>query len=173
MEYKNELERVTTALPSTSEKLCETSANADKQLSDVKNLELRAMIADQTVEEMEEQLDLALNMSSSTNQKADEMLKKLEVKEKELKRVESRANTVQNHLDTLNQKQKTADKKMNGQQFSLEDRIQRERRYKKEIALLQARLAETEARKERDVDILKVLKNHVDIKIKRAASKKK
>ena len=39
------------------------------QSSEVKNLELRAMIADQTVEEMEEQLELALNMSSSTNQK--------------------------------------------------------------------------------------------------------
>lgn len=171
MELKNELERVNTALPTTSDNLVEISANADKQLSDLKNLELRAMIADQTVEELEEQLDLALTMTASTNQRADEMQRKLEIREQELKRAQSRDNTVLNHLNALNDKLKASDKKMNGQQYSLEDRVQRERKYKKEIGLLQARLAEAEGRKERDVDALRVLKNHVDIRIKRAASK--
>eukprot|EP00088_Acartia_fossae_P039769 TRINITY_DN41394_c0_g1_i1.p1 TRINITY_DN41394_c0_g1~~TRINITY_DN41394_c0_g1_i1.p1 ORF type:complete len:310 (-),score=114.98 TRINITY_DN41394_c0_g1_i1:194-1090(-) len=172
-ELKNELERVHAALPATSEKLCETSANADKQLSDVKNLELRAMIADQTVEEMEEQLELAVNMAATTNHKAEEMLRKLEMREAELKKAESRANTVQNHLDSINDKLRASDKKMNAQQFNLEERVQRERKYKKELALLQARITETEARKERDVEALKVLKHHVDLRIKKAAKAKK
>jgi hypothetical protein len=35
----------------------------------VKKLEIRAMLADQTIEEMEEQLEQAANMAATTNQK--------------------------------------------------------------------------------------------------------
>ena len=35
----------------------------------VKKLVIRAMLADQTIEEMEEQLDQAANMAMTTNQK--------------------------------------------------------------------------------------------------------
>merc|ERR1719400_615338 len=110
MELKNELERVNTELPSTSDKLCETSALADNQLKDVKNLELRAMIADQTIEELEEQLHLALTMSTTTNHKADEMQRKLEIREAELVKAKKRADSVQTHLDHLHEKLRAADR---------------------------------------------------------------
>jgi len=172
MALKAELERVSAALPSTSENLCTASEHADKELGEVKKLEIRAMLADQTIEEMEQQLELAHSMAVSTNHKADEMLKKLEVREVELKRAQEKADRAQNKLDALNEKLRTSDRKMAGLQYSLEDRGGREKKLKKQIQLLQARLNEANVREHREMDILKIMKQNISIRINRAANSK-
>ena len=61
-----QLERVLTALPDTQNKLAAASERADLVLGDVKKLEIRSMLTDQTVEEMEQALCDAHNMSANT-----------------------------------------------------------------------------------------------------------
>ena len=61
-----QLERVLTALPDTQTQLAVASERADLVLGDVKKLEIRSMLTDQTVEEMEQALSDAHNMSANT-----------------------------------------------------------------------------------------------------------
>ena len=61
-----QLERVLTALPDTQTQLAVASEKADLVLGDVKKLEIRSMLTDQTVEEMEQALSDAHNMSANT-----------------------------------------------------------------------------------------------------------
>ena len=49
--------------------MCAASERADQQLAAVKKLEIRAMLTDQTIEEMETQLYEAHNMTATTGQK--------------------------------------------------------------------------------------------------------
>ena len=55
-----------TALPDTQTQLAVASEKADLVLGDVKKLEIRSMLTDQTVEEMEQALSDAHNMSANT-----------------------------------------------------------------------------------------------------------
>ena len=48
-----QLERVVTALPETQSQLAAASERADLVLATVKQLEIRSMLTDQTLEEME------------------------------------------------------------------------------------------------------------------------
>ena len=58
-----------TALPDTQTQLAVASERADLVLGDVKKLEIRSMLTDQTVEEMEQALSDAHNMSANTASK--------------------------------------------------------------------------------------------------------
>ena len=53
-----QLERVNAALPASQAQLAAASERADAQLAEVKRLEIRAMLTDQTIEEMEQQVFL-------------------------------------------------------------------------------------------------------------------
>ena len=55
-----------TALPDTQAQLGVASERADLVLGDVKKLEIRSMLTDQTLEEMEQALCDAHNMSANT-----------------------------------------------------------------------------------------------------------
>ncbi|XP_023336176.1 coiled-coil domain-containing protein 102A [Eurytemora carolleeae] len=168
MALQSELERVGISFPETSENLCTASQHADKELSEVKKLEIRAMLADQTIEEMEQQLDLAHNMAFSTNIKADEMSRKLEIRQIELRQAADRAAAAQSRLDSVNEKLKNMDRKMNCLQYSLEDKGQMERKMKKQTLLIQARLDDTEGRLEREMDALRKIKQSIDLRAARA-----
>ena len=69
-----QLERVLTALPDTQTQLAVASERADLVLGDVKKLEIRSMLTDQTVEEMEQALSDAHNMSANTAAKVRAIL---------------------------------------------------------------------------------------------------
>ena len=51
--FASQLERVVTALPETQSQLAAASERADLVLATVKQLEIRSMLTDQTLEEME------------------------------------------------------------------------------------------------------------------------
>jgi len=172
MALKSEVERVSAALPDTSDKLCKASEHADKELGEVKKLEIRAMLADQTIEEMEQQLKLAQSMSNSTNHKVDEMLRKIDVRESELKRAEEQAMNVQLKLEGVQDKLRVADRKMAGLQYALEDKSGREHKLKRQIQLLQARLQEAKNREGREVDALNKMKQNINIRIAQASKTK-
>ena len=101
-----------TALPQTQAELSAASERADLQLSEVKKLEIRAMLTDQTIEEMEGQLYDAHNMSATTSQKAEDMTKKLQVRTKELGKAQDRAEQASQKLDTVNENLRKADIKV-------------------------------------------------------------
>jgi len=163
MQLKAEVERVTAALPATQAMLCSASERADRQLSEVKKLEIRAMLTDQTIEEMEQQLADAHNMSGTTLAKAEDMAKKLSLRTVELGRGEDRAEAASVRLDTVNGELRQADRKMAGLQFSLEERSHIEAKYKKQLVSLQKKLANAEQRSGRDEEALNKLKERMEI----------
>ena len=101
-----------TALPITQANLATASQHADEVLSEVKKLEIRAMLTDQTIEEMEAQLYEAHNMSTNTSQKAEDMSKKLQVRTKELGRGQDRAEQATSKLEQVTEKLRKADIKV-------------------------------------------------------------
>ena len=107
-----QVERVLTALPSTQASLASASQQADEVLSEVKKLEIRAMLTDQTIEEMEAQLYEAHNMSANTAQKAEDMARKLQVRSKELGRAQDRAEQATSKLEQVTNKLRAADIKV-------------------------------------------------------------
>jgi len=168
MTLKAELERVGEALPNTLQTLCSASEVADKELGDLKQLEIRAMLADQTIEEMEEQLHLANNMAHSSTINREEIARKLEVRDVDLRRATQRANRAQEKLESVTEKLRIADRKMASLQYRLEDRGATENKYKKQLCTLQARVKDAEVRLEREVNALNQMKNFIDIRISRA-----
>ena len=107
-----QVERVLTALPSTQASLASASQQADEVLSEVKKLEIRAMLTDQTIEEMEAQLYEAHNMSANTAQKAEDMTRKLQVRTKEMGRAQDRAEQASSKLEQVTNKLRAADIKV-------------------------------------------------------------
>ena len=107
-----QVERVLTALPSTQASLASASQQADEVLSEVKKLEIRAMLTDQTIEEMEAQLYDAHNMSANTAQKAEDMTRKLQVRTKEMGRAQDRAEQASSKLEQVTNKLRAADIKV-------------------------------------------------------------
>jgi len=168
MTLKAELERVGEALPSTLQSLCTASESADKELGELKQLEIRAMLADQTIEEMEEQLNLANSMAHSSTINREELIRKLEIREIELKKATERANSAQDKLDNVKENLRTSDRKMANLQYRLEDRAAVQHKYKKQISLLQARVKDAEVRLEREVGCLNNIRKTVNHRISRA-----
>ena len=101
-----------TALPQTQAQLCSASEKADQQLSHVKKLEIRAMLTDQTIEEMEGQLYDAHNMSTTTSHKAEDMGKKLQIRMKELARAQERGDKAASKLEAVNENLRKVDIKV-------------------------------------------------------------
>jgi len=163
MQLKSEVDRVLTALPQTQAQLCAASERADQQLSEVKKLEIRAMLTDQTIEEMEGQLYDAHNMSGTTSQKAEDMTKKLQVRSKELGKAQDRAEQASQKLETVNENLRKADIKMASLQFNLEDRSRTEGRYKKQIQNIQAKINNADQRFARDEEALLKLKSRMEM----------
>ena len=69
----------------------------------------RAMLADQTLEEMEAALSDAHNMSGNTAGKAEDMARKLSVRTKELARAQDRAEQAHNKLESVTERLRKAD----------------------------------------------------------------
>ena len=112
-----QMEKVLTALPITQANLATASQQADEFLSEVKKLEIRAMLTDQTIEEMEAQLYEAHNMSATTAQKAEDMSRKLQVRSKELGRAQDRAEQATSRLETVVENLRRADIKVRPNTF--------------------------------------------------------
>jgi len=163
MQLKTELEAVTAALPAKQAELTAASERADKQLAEVKRLEIRAMLTDQTIEEMEQQLYDAHNMSSTTSQRAEETARKLGQRTRELGLAETRSEEVTSKLDIVNGNLKAVDRKMAGIQFSLEDKVSQEKKYRKQISSLQEKIANAEQRSGRDEEQLGKLKERMEM----------
>jgi len=163
MQLKSEVERVLTAFPQTQTQLCSASERADLQLSEVKKLEIRAMLTDQTIEEMEGQLYDAHNMSSTTAQKAEDMTKKLQVRTKELARAQDRAEQATQKLETVNENLRKADIKMASLQFNLEDCSRRDGKYKRQLQTVQAKVNNADQRFARDEEALLKLKGRMEM----------
>ena len=78
-------------------------------LSNIVYYHIRAMLADQTLEEMETALSDAHTMSVNTAAKAEEMSRKLSVRSKELSRAQDRAEQATNKLETVTERLRKAD----------------------------------------------------------------
>jgi len=160
---QTEVGRVHAQLPATSASLCAASERADQQLAEVKKLELGAMLTDQAIEEMEQHLHDAHNMTVTTEQKWEDMSRKLIVRGKELERTVDRADKAVVKLDDVTHKLKQADRKMSGLQFHMEDTLHKESKYKKHVFNLKLQLQNAEQRSTREEDNLNKLKQRMEI----------
>jgi len=163
MNLTSELERANEESVSTQNNLCVMSEQADAKLGQVKQLEIRAMLADQTIEELEEQLNHAKNITITTNQKTDEVNRRLEVRLKSLTGSESLASQASSNLEHLTDKLRKLDQQMNGLHYNLETKKSGESKYRKKLAHLQAQEKNTELRIQREMDSLRKIQQIVGV----------
>jgi len=171
---QTEVTRVHALLPATSASLCAASERADQQLAEVKKLELTAMLTDQAIEEMEQHLHDAHNMTVTTEQKYEDMSRKLVVRSKDLEKTIDRADKAKVKLEDIQHSLKQADRKMAGLQFHMEDTLHKEGKYKKHVHNIKLQLQNAEQRSTREEDNLQRLKQRMEIiELRRQAKEEK
>jgi len=158
---KSEIDRVNNVLPKTAQNLCIASEKADNQLKSVKKLEVRAMLADQTIEEMEQQLSIAETMTEKTNSEVTEMQKKLEARNFELLEAQKNAEKTEKKVQLTKQVLNTADVKMANIQDSLEEKSNKDSKYRQRLTLLKDQILENNKREKREMKYLINLKKRI------------
>jgi len=154
MALKAELERVSAALPASQAEVAAASERADLQLAEVKRLEIRAMLTDQTLEEMEQQVGEARSMATNTGTLAEDTARQLGVRTRELGHTRDREAAAASKLGSVQDSLRQVDRKMAGIQYTLEERAHQEARYRKQIAGLKERVSHAEKRSGREEDSL-------------------
>jgi len=154
MALKAELERVSAALPASQAEVAAASERADLQLAEVKRLEIRAMLTDQTLEEMEQQVGEARSMATNTGTLAEDTARQLGVRTRELGHTRDREAASASKLGSVQDSLRQVDRKMAGIQYTLEERAHQEARYRKQIAGLKERVSHAEKRSGREEDTL-------------------
>lgn len=162
MALKAELERVSAALPASQAQVAAASERADQQLAEVKRLEIRAMLTDQTIEEMEQQVGEARSMATNTGALAEDTARQLAVRTRELGHARDREAAAASKLCSVQESLRQVDRKMAGIQYSLEERAHQEARSRKQIAGLKERVRHAEERSGREEDTLGRLKARME-----------
>jgi len=133
-------------LCSTITKLALTSKSADNVLKAVKSVESICMNNEVTLEELDKGLRTTLKMAMDSEQKLDELTRKLGVQEAELKRGVERAELAEKKLKSIEDELTTVGDQMKQLEKSAEKALDREEKLVDKILSLQSKYKVTEAK---------------------------
>eukprot|EP00091_Calanus_sinicus_P011418 TRINITY_DN258_c0_g2_i4.p1 TRINITY_DN258_c0_g2~~TRINITY_DN258_c0_g2_i4.p1 ORF type:complete len:286 (-),score=111.47 TRINITY_DN258_c0_g2_i4:135-992(-) len=133
-------------LCSTITKLALTSKSADNVLKAVKSVESICMNNEVTLEELDKGLRTTIKMALDSEQKLDELTRKLGVQEAELKRGIERAELAEKKLKALKMNYTTVGDQMKQLEKSAEKALDREEKLVDKILSLQSKYKVTEAK---------------------------
>lgn len=134
------------ALCSTITKLALTSKSADNVLKAVKSVESICMNNEVTIEELDKGVRTTIKMSVDSEQKLDELSRKLGVQEAELKRGIDRAELAEKKLNGIEEELETVGANMKQLEKSAEKAVEREEKLVNKIMSLQTKYKVTEAK---------------------------
>jgi len=130
----------------TITKLALTSKSADNVLKAVKSVESVCMNNEVTIEELEKGLRTTIKMAMDSEQKLDELSRKLGVQEAELKRGLDRAELAEKKLKGIEDELAIVGDDMKQLEKSAEKALEREEKLVTKILLLQSKYKVTEAK---------------------------
>eukprot|EP00091_Calanus_sinicus_P011416 TRINITY_DN258_c0_g2_i2.p1 TRINITY_DN258_c0_g2~~TRINITY_DN258_c0_g2_i2.p1 ORF type:complete len:286 (-),score=112.98 TRINITY_DN258_c0_g2_i2:135-992(-) len=133
-------------LCSTITKLALTSKSADNVLKAVKSVESICMNNEVTLEELDKGLRTTIKMALDSEQKLDELTRKLGVQEAELKRGIERAELAEKKLKSIEDELTTVGDQMKQLEKSAEKALDREEKLVDKILSLQSKYKVTEAK---------------------------
>merc|ERR1712119_237969 len=129
----------------TVTKLAVTSKAADTVLKSVKAVENTCLNNEVTLEELDKNLRATTKMASDSEQKLDELSRKLGVQEAELKRAVERAELAETKLKGIEEELETVGENMKQLEKSAEKALEREEKLVEKIYNLQNKFKITEA----------------------------
>ncbi|CAB4067967.1 TPM1 [Lepeophtheirus salmonis] len=141
-------EEADSALADTVTKLALASKEADSILKKVKYFESKTMRNEVEIEELDKTLRETKKMANDSEQKLDEMTRRLGVQEEECKRSTERAETSESKIVELEEELATVGENMKQLEISAEKAQQREEKLKEQIHALITKLKMAEARYE-------------------------
>jgi len=130
----------------TVTKLAVTSKAADTVLKSVKSVENTCLNNEVTLEELDKNLRATTKMASDSEQKLDELSRKLGVQEAELKRAVERAELAETKLKGIEEELETVGENMKQLEKSAEKALEREEKLVEKIYNLQNKFKITEAK---------------------------
>jgi len=130
----------------TVTKLAVTSKEADIVLKTVKAVENTCLGNEVTIEELDKNLRSTIKMASDSEQKLDELSRKLGVQEAELKRAEERAVLAETKLKGIEEELQTVGDNMKQLEKSAEKALEREEKLVEKILSIQNKFKITEAK---------------------------
>jgi len=130
----------------TVTKLAVTSKEADVVLKTVKAVENTCLGNEVTIEELDKNLRSTIKMASDSEQKLDELSRKLGVQEAELKRAEERAVLAETKLKGIEEELQTVGDNMKQLEKSAEKALEREEKLVEKILSIQNKFKITEAK---------------------------
>jgi len=133
-------------LCATVTKLALTSKSADHVLKAVKSVESICMNNEVTLEELDKGLRTTIKMAMDSEQKLDELARKLGVQEAELKRGVERAELAEKKLKSIEDELTTVGDQMKQLEKSAEKALDREEKLVDKILSLQSKYKVTEAK---------------------------
>lgn len=145
---EEEVKKADTTLADTVMKLAFASKEADGILKKVKHFETKTMRNEVEIEELDKTLRETKRMGSDSEQKLDEMTRRLGVQEEECKRSLERAEISEAKLLQLEEELAAVGENMKQLEISAEKAQQREEKLKEQIHSLLAKLKLAEARYE-------------------------
>jgi len=146
MLMEEEAKKSETALAETVTKLAVTSKEADNVLKSVKGVESKCMGNEVSIEELDKNLRATSKMASDSEQKLDELSRKLGVQESELKRGIDRAELAESNLKKVEGELEKVGENMKSLEKSAEEALEREEKLKDKILQLQAKYKLAEAK---------------------------
>merc|ERR1712060_719731 len=130
----------------TITKLALTSKAADNVMKTIKVVENTCLNNEVTIEELDKNLRATVKMASDSEQKLDELSRKLGVQEAELKRAVERAELAEKNLKDIEEELETVGENMKQLEKSAEKALEREEKLVEKIYNLQSKYKTTEAR---------------------------
>jgi len=130
----------------TVTKLAVTSKAADTVLKSVKSVENTCLNNEVTLEELDKNLRATTKMASDSEQKLDELSRKLGVQEAELKRAVERAELAETKLKGIEEELETVGENMKQLEKAAEKALEREEKLVEKIYNLQNKFKITEAK---------------------------
>eukprot|EP00088_Acartia_fossae_P044768 TRINITY_DN4774_c0_g1_i1.p1 TRINITY_DN4774_c0_g1~~TRINITY_DN4774_c0_g1_i1.p1 ORF type:complete len:286 (-),score=138.69 TRINITY_DN4774_c0_g1_i1:572-1429(-) len=146
MLMEEEAKKQEVQLAETVTKLAVTSKEADNVLKSVKGVESKCMNNEVSIEELDKNLRSTSKMASDSEQKLDELSRKLGVQESELKRGVERAELAESNLKKVEEELESVGENMKTLEKSAEKALEREEKLKDKILQLQHKFKTTEAR---------------------------
>jgi len=148
MLMEEEDKKTAETLCQTVTKLAVTSKAADNVMKTIKVVENTCLNNEVTIEELDKNLRATVKMASDSEQKLDELSRKLGVQEAELKRAVERAELAEAKLKGIEEELETVGENMKQLEKSAEKALEREEKLMEKIYNLQSKYKNTEARYE-------------------------
>merc|ERR1711936_814264 len=146
MLMEEESKKAEMGLANTVTKLAVSSKQADEVLKKVKVVESKCMNNEVTVEELDKTLRQTTKMASDSEQKLDELSRKLGVQEEELKRAIERAELAENKVKDIEEELQMVGDNMKQLEMSAEKAVEREEKLKEKIFTIQNKFKAAEGR---------------------------